>query len=287
MERAQPDEHSSAPTSGPSGRVAAVFDLVADTYDEVQVPWFGPIAAGLVELLAPQPAERTLDIGCGKGAALVPMAGAVGDAGHAIGIDLSPRMVAAATAAARAAGLRNVDVRLADAAAPGLAEGTFDVVSASLVLFFMPDPAAALAGWMRLLRPGGRLGVSTFGPAAPIWSQLDEIFTPYLPQQLLDARTSGRAGPFSSDATMEELFVGAGLTDVRTRTVQVEAVLRDADHWYEFSWSHGQRVMWGCVPQAERETVRGKAYEMLADATDDDGTIRLGQQVRYTVGRAG
>ncbi|WP_426566437.1 class I SAM-dependent methyltransferase [Angustibacter sp. McL0619] len=270
----------------PAG-VAGVFDRVADTYDSVGVPWFGPIALGLVRALDPHPGERVLDIGCGKGAALLPLAQAVGETGHATGIDLSPRMVAAATTAARAAALRNVDVQVADAGAPGLDEGGFDVVAASLVLFFLPDPAAALAGWSRLLRPGGRLGISTFGPAAPIWEQVDDVFQPYLPQQLLDARTSGRRGPFGSDEGVESLFLSAGLTAVRTVTAGVDAVLRDLDHWYEFSWSHGQRALWECVPEVEREAVRRKAYRVLEGARGDDGAIHLGQQVRYTLGVAG
>ena len=282
----QPQE-AQEPQSAQAARVRGVFELVADTYDSVDVPWFGPIAQGLVRALDAQPGEQALDVGCGKGAALLPLAQAVGPTGHVTGIDLSPRMAAAARQAAHGAGLQNVDVRVADASALEIADGGFDVLAASLVLFFLPDPAAALAGWARLVRPGGRLGVSTFGPAAPIWAQIDDLFTPYLPQNLLDARTSGRTGPFGSDAGVEALFRGAGLTDVRTVTTRVDAVLRDADHWHEFSWSHGQRVMWEHVPDAERDAVRAAAYQALESARGADGAIRLGQEVRYTLGVPG
>jgi SAM-dependent methyltransferase len=46
---------------------------------------------------------------------------------------------------------------IADAAAPGLAYGTIDVVLARHVLWAMPDIDAALVEWVALLRPGGRL----------------------------------------------------------------------------------------------------------------------------------
>ncbi|GAA4359145.1 hypothetical protein GCM10023145_32590 [Angustibacter luteus] len=265
--------------------MVGVFDRAADTYDNVGVPWFGPIAQGLVEALMPRRGERALDIGCGKGAALFPLAQAVGSSGRVTGIDLSPQMVAATAAVAEERGLRQVDVHVADASAPDLADKEYDVVASSLVLFFLPDPAAALAGWHRLLRPGGRLGVATFGPSAPAWTQIDDVFTPYLPPQMRDARTSGRRGPFASDEGVESLFAAAGLLDVRTETTTVDAVLRDPEHWHEFSWSHGQRAMWECVPPAERDALRDKAFGLLDDLRGDDGSIRLGQQVRYTLGR--
>lgn len=53
--------------SARSARVAAVFDRVADVYDNVGVPWFTPIARELVRLTAPGPGVRALDIGCGRG----------------------------------------------------------------------------------------------------------------------------------------------------------------------------------------------------------------------------
>src|SRR5689334_11165547 len=59
----------------------SLFDAVADSYDQVGVDFFQPIAAGLVAELDPQPGERALDLGCGRGAALLPIARAVGSAG--------------------------------------------------------------------------------------------------------------------------------------------------------------------------------------------------------------
>lgn len=271
---------SSAP-----GDLADLFDRVADTYDAVGVEWFGPIAEGLVVALDPQPGERAVDIGCGRGAVLLRLAEAVGADGYVTGLDLAPRMVAAARRSAADQGLRQIEVRVADAAAPGLEAGAFDLVASSLVLFFLPDPAAAVAAWTSLLRPGGRLGVTTFGPNDPVSDQVDAVFMPYLPPGMRDARTTGRSGPFGSDAGMAALFRGAGLTAVRTVSTTVDAVLRDPDHWYEFTWSHGQRAMWEAVPAGERATVRRAAYAVLEPHRRDDGSIMLRQQVRYTLGR--
>lgn len=267
--------------SGPPG-IAGVFDRVAETYDAVGVPWFQPIAAGLVEELAVRPGERVLDVGCGRGAALLPLARATGSTGSALGIDLAPRMVR--RTAQDAADLPQVRVLVADARAPGLAPRSFDVVASSLVLFFMPDPGAALRTWSDLLVPGGRLGVTTFGPQDERWRRVDELFTPFLPPQVLDARARGRQGPFASDAGVEALLRGAGLTGVRTAHRTVEAVFDDVDHLLAFSWSHGQRAMWEAVPAAEHEQVRRRARELVAELGDDAGRFSYPQQVRHTLG---
>ncbi|HEX8498607.1 MAG TPA: methyltransferase domain-containing protein, partial [Actinomycetales bacterium] len=208
-------------------QVADVFDRVADTYDGVGVPWFAPIAHALVDELAPAAGERVAELGSGRGAATLLLAEAVGPSGQVDALDLAPRMVEllaaepvwlvrhllalgpwpwraayldALPAAQRERILQARPAALADAAEPGLAAGSYDVVAASLVLFFLPDPAAAARAWAQLLVPGGRLGVTTFGPLDPLWQRVDALFTPYLPPRLLDARTSGRRGPFADDA---------------------------------------------------------------------------------------
>ncbi len=111
--------------SSPAG-VAYVFDRATDTYDDIGVPWFQPIAQGLVDELAVQPGERVLDVGCGRGAALLPLGRAAGPTGHVLGIDLAPRMVERTARDVR--GMPHVEVRIADASDPGLLPSSYDVV---------------------------------------------------------------------------------------------------------------------------------------------------------------
>lgn len=261
------------------GGIAGVFDRAADTYDRVGVPWFAPIAQGLVEELDVQPGERVLDVGCGRGAALVPLARATGPGGHALGVDLSPRMVE--RTAADVADLPWVQVRVGDASAPELPPASYDVVASCLVLFFLPDPQAATRAWTELLVAGGRLGATTFGPQDDRWKRVDDLFTPFLPPQMQDARTSGRRGPFASDEGVEELLRSAGLEDVRTARRTVRATFADPQQWLDFSWSHGQRAMWEAVPQEQHDDVRDQAFALL-DGWDD---LSFEQDVRHTLGR--
>ncbi|MEU4237325.1 methyltransferase domain-containing protein [Actinoplanes sp. NPDC026619] len=263
-----------------SARVAAVFDRVADVYDQVGIPWFTPIAQELVRLAAPARGERALDVGCGRGAATVALAAAVGNDGQVTAVDLSPRMIEACGAL----GLPNVEFQVMDASSPSLPPAAYDLVVSSLVVFFLPDPPAALAAWRSLLvTPGGRLAISTFAHRDPVWDAVDATFRPYLPAGMLDARTTGAAGPFSTDAGVEELVRAAGFTGVRTAHADVEVTFADVDEWQTFSRSHGQRAMWDAIPEADHDTVKATAGALLEQARGADGRLHLTQQVRYTL----
>lgn len=264
-------------------RVAALFDRLAPDYDTLGVEFFTPIATGLVDELAPQPGERTVDLGCGRGAVLLQLGTRVGTTGRAVGVDLSPRMVEFTAAEAAHAGI-DVEVRVGDAMAPDLPPASFDVVASSLVLFFLPDPLTALRAWAGLLVPGGRLGVSTFGPYDERWrEEVDATLREFAPPDLADARTTGTQGPFASDDSMEELARAAGLRDVHTVTRTVTPRFDDADHWYRWSMSVGQRQFWEAIPESDLPAVKAAVFAAVERCRDGRDRIGFDQIVRYTI----
>ncbi|MFZ1670287.1 MAG: methyltransferase domain-containing protein [Candidatus Nanopelagicales bacterium] len=264
-------------------QIASLFDGLATSYDEVGVDFFGPIADELVGRLAPTRGESLLDIGCGKGRVLISAAERAGPNARLMGIDVSPGMLAEARTTLDKAGLTQVELLEMDAQNPQLAAAPFDVVASSLVLFFLPDPVRALRAWRRLLRPDGRVGITTFGDRDPRWEDVDSVFTPYLPAKMLDARTSGATGPFGSDAGVEDLFRQAGFTDVQTWHAEVGVVFADADHWRTWTMSVGQRAMWQAVPAEKVAEVQKLAAQRLSHCIGDDGRIHLTQTIRTTV----
>ncbi len=281
-------EHDRAATrDAPRARISALFDAVADTYDQVGVRFFAPIGQGLVDALAPRPGERALDLGCGRGAALLPLARAVGPTGRVLGGDLSPNMVAGCRRLAADQELGHVEVRVMDAQdLVGLDDGRpldLDLISSSLVVFFLPDPLAALGRWLPLLRPGGRVGLSTFAEQDPMWQRVDEVFRPHLPPDMLDPRTNGRAGPFATDDGVEDLLRRAGFVDTRTTHLALSVRFTDAEQWYRFSMSVGQRAFWAAVPEGERASVKAQAVDRLGEGAAPDGSLTFTQDIRYTL----
>lgn len=269
-------------TTNPIQQVAALFDQVAPTYDQVGVDFFGPVARRLVELLAPQLGERAVDLGCGRGALTLPLAEAVGPTGIVVAGDVSTAMVAAARRASR--DLPQVRVDMINAADPALPPRSADLVAASLVIFFLPDPAAALRRWINLLVPGGRIGVTTFGPQDDVWTAVDALFYPYLPADMLDPRASGARGPFASIEGMTNLLRSVGLAGVDTVVEPATVTFDDADMWRRWTMSVGQRRMWSLVPEPEHPDLFTRAAQLLEGARGADGAIHLRQDVRYSLG---
>jgi SAM-dependent methyltransferase len=129
---------------------AASYDEPADhglTDPAVRETWRRLLLAAL----PPAPA-RVADLGCGTGTLTLLLA----ESGYSVdGLDFSPAMVARARA--KIAGVPDVTVAEGDAAEPRLPTSSYDAVLARHVLWAMPDPAVALARWVALLEPGGRV----------------------------------------------------------------------------------------------------------------------------------
>ncbi|MFI7689402.1 class I SAM-dependent methyltransferase [Nonomuraea sp. NPDC049655] len=136
--------------------IAGFWDAAADSFDDeadhglrdpdVRAAW----AARLAEWVPAGPLD-VLDLGCGTGSLSLLLA----VQGHRLtAVDLAPRMVERARAKLAATG---ATVLTGDAADPPVGDRRFDVVLARHLLWTIPDPEAALARWVSLLRPGGRL----------------------------------------------------------------------------------------------------------------------------------
>lgn len=143
-------------------RVGAAFDAAAGDYDAVAVIQ-AEVRRRLLErldLFRTKP-RRILDAGCGTGhgagALLRRYRGA-----ELVALDLAPGMLAAARA--RRPWLRRLDPVCGDAAAVPLADDSVDMVFSNLMLQWCNDPDRVFSEFNRVLRPGGLLLFTSFGP---------------------------------------------------------------------------------------------------------------------------
>lgn len=132
------------------------FGDVAPDYERWAGGLHAKAATRLVELIAPAAGEHCLDIGTGTGLVARALAGRLGAGAHIIGIEPSPRMLREARRRAPA-GVVYMEMWAEELV---FRDASFDLVAFGDSLAYLLDPFRALEEAHRVLRPGGRIGVS-------------------------------------------------------------------------------------------------------------------------------
>jgi ubiquinone/menaquinone biosynthesis C-methylase UbiE len=154
------------------------WEDVAAEYARDRLGIFGRFAGRLLDLLHPSPGSRLLDVGCGSGAVAGQATAWIGAEGWVLGGDIAATMVYLAGQAAAVQGATNVSFCQMDAEQLSLPDASFDAVACAFSLFQFPDMGRALAEMGRVLKPGGRLALSNWGPGyfSPVASLQRDLF---------------------------------------------------------------------------------------------------------------
>jgi SAM-dependent methyltransferase len=153
------------------------------------------------------PGETVLDLGSGGGLDVLLSARRVGPAGRAIGLDLTPGMLDAARRHAHEAGVTNAEFLAGQIEEIPLPDNSVDVVISNCVITLSADKPRVFAEIARVLRPGGRIGIS------------DVLAEPTLTDAERAAgadRVECLTGSLTADQYAAAL-TSAGLTDVELR----------------------------------------------------------------------
>ncbi|MES2643298.1 MAG: class I SAM-dependent methyltransferase [Myxococcota bacterium] len=198
----------STPTVNPMA-LPGTWDRVAEAYEAYITPTFLPFAADALRLAAPRRDATILDVAAGPGTLSLLAAPRVARV-HAL--DFAPAMVARLQAAAASSGLTNVSAEQGDACALPYADAAFDAAFCMFGLMFVPDRARALIELRRVLRPGGRLVVTTWPPMArmPLFHEVMGVLRRHVPGLPPD---DGRA-PLGELDELSDALAAAGFRDI-------------------------------------------------------------------------
>ena len=135
----------------PGDELARVPDASVESFAGVA----NPFSLGRLE-----PGQAVLDLGCGAGTDLLIAAQMVGPGGRAIGVDMTPTMLARARESAQSMGLHNVELHESLIESLPLDDASVDAVISNGVIDLVPDKQAVFSEIDRVLRPGGRLQIA-------------------------------------------------------------------------------------------------------------------------------
>jgi ubiquinone/menaquinone biosynthesis C-methylase UbiE len=158
--------------------------------------------------------QRVLDVGCGSGAVTRAIARRVGDRGVAVGLDPSPALLDVARELAREACLGDrIELYEGSALRLPFPDRSFDAVLCATVLSHVPGGEAAIPELVRVLRPGGRLGVFDMDTDMTTFTHPDRALT----RRIVAAASDATAVDGWLARRMPSLFEQAGLVDIRAR----------------------------------------------------------------------
>lgn len=250
-------------------------DELADIADRLNLPF--------IEAIGIEPGHRVLDLASGAGEPALTLARTVGPAGSVVATDLVPEMLAGAERRTRAAGLGNVEFRLADMEDLPFADAEFDRVSCRYGIMFAPEPDRALAETRRVLRSGGRAGFLVWGPKPD-----NTVFTAMThaarivfgddPRLDMDAPFS-LAGP----GTLGRLMEGAGFSHVEERELRFRPEIRVGTPF----WRPQADMMYGSLMDEASDDQRAAIDAAVREAlepTRDGEVYHLSLHVRIGLG---
>ncbi len=250
-----------------SSQVKAVdaYNAAADAYDDPANAFWEHFGRRTVERLGLTPGAHVLDVCCGSGASAIPAARAVGGNGRVIGVDLADKLLDLARRKAERHGLTNVQFRSGDMLNPGLPPSSFDAAICVFGIFFVPDMAAAVETLSQLVRPGGIIAITTWGPR--FLEPLTTVFWDAVQQVRPDLDRRFRPWDRVSDPeAVRALFAG---TDVASLDVEPEFgthPLREPDDWWAMVLGTGYRATIEQLTIEDRASVREACLAHVRDA---------------------
>ena len=273
-------------------RLIAAFGRGAATYDHVGPRIFTYFGERLVDVAQIRPGARVLDAACGRGAVLFPALAATGPTGYVLGIDLADGMVQQTAAELQRLDIQNAEIRQMDAEDLQLAEASFDVVLCGLALFF-GRAERMLEEFARVLKPGGRVAVSTWQRSDPRWSWEEELLEAHLrqdqpaaaakPAEAAAHQDAGQAAPavvstwqrsdpkLNTAEGMRTVMAGVGFEQVEVSVVERDFVYADEEEWWATQWSHGGRYWLERLSASALARYKAAAFERMQRTRQPDG----------------
>ena len=246
-------------------RAARTYGAAAGHYRLSALSFWDRFGAATVARLPLAPGHRVLDLCCGAGASALPAARAVGAGGRVLGIDVAAPLLELARARAAGEGLANVEFRHCDATRTQLPDGGFDAVVCVFGVFFARDMTAFAAEMWRLVRPGGVLAITTWGPGlfepanGHFWEAVGAVepslykaFNPW--------------DEVTSTAAVAALLARAGAAQPAVVAVPGQHHLDHPDQFWDIVLGSGYRATVDALGQEQRASVRERALAGLRAA---------------------
>ena len=246
----------------PKAKAAATYNAAADFFDDPALAFWERFGQATVDGLNLGAGAHVLDVCAGSGASAIPAARRVGATGRVVAVDLAKNLLDLGALKARREGLTNIEFRVADLDDLDYPRECFDAVVVVFGIFFLPDWHAATRRLWRLVRRGGQLAVTTWGPDlfepanSVFWAAVEEIrpdlHRAYNPWERL-----------TEPAAVSELIISSGAPRVHVEAVDATHELATVQDFWKIVLGSGYRSTFEAMTDTERQTLRTRVLDEL------------------------
>lgn len=244
-------------------KVSTAYNAAADYFDHPANSFWERFGRATVRRAGLRPGARVLDVCCGSGASALAAAAIAGPRGFVLGVDLAEHLLALARAKALRRGLHNTAFQTGDMLDLRLPEGSFDAVVCVFGIFFVPDVASAIRGLWRLVRPGGTLAITTWGPrffepvASVFWDSVREI----RPELYRGFNPWDR---ICEPESLLPLMHEAGIDSATLMPERNEHAIPTPEAWWAGALGTGLRATLDALDPSGYERVRSEVFDYIA-----------------------
>lgn len=254
---------------------------LAERYDRVSDLQFES-GRKLVDKMGIKKGDDVLDVGCGTGRLALHVSKIVQPSGQVVGIDPSPHRIRIADARLEGGAFKNVSFRIGYGEDLSAFSDTFDHVYYSSVFHWIEDKRSALSEAGRVLKPGGKVGITTVDRDFRFTMKqiMEKLFTekPYSGQIKMEFEMIKLVNGKELEALLEE----AGFKDITINVVADKLLYSSPDELLEFMEASSFGNFLRYVPEGQRsEAIRDIKTELEKLRTG--GMIELLSNIMYAI----
>ena len=243
-------------------KTAGTYSAASDFYDHPANSFWERYGRRTVERLRLSAGARVLDVCCGSGASAIPAAKAVGPSGSVLAVDLAENLLNLGRVKARQRGLTNLDFHVGDMLDLGLPESSFDAAICVFGIFFVPDMQLAVQKLLGLVKPGGKLAITTWGPRlfepanTAFWNSIrtvrPDLYKGFNPWDRI-----------SDPGAVRSLFNGAAVETLDVVAASGAHTLGSPEDWWSMVLGSGYRGTIEQLNDTDRERVRQQNIDFI------------------------
>lgn len=256
------------------------YNAASDYFDHPVASFWHRFGKRTIERLDIQSGQNILDACCGSGGSALPAAEVVGPSGRVIAVDLADKLVELGRKKANAKGLNNIEFQTGDMLSLGYPDESFDTVVCVFGIFFVPEMVTATKELWRMVRRGGTLAITTWGPNlfepanGVFWKSINEarpdlvgIFNPW-------ERISDRS-------SLTDMLSEAGAENIEISIEPSLSEIGSPEDWWSIAMGSGYRGTLEKLHESDFEHVRANNIRDLTQL----GTKAIETNVLYATAK--